>query len=391
MVAADLFLERRRVALIVLSVGAVGVLLVLHYGTTLHALGLHDLLRRLFYLPVILSAIAAGTQGGLLVAGLASAGFLPHLSQLAGAGDRLLDLVLELLLLLAVGALVGAFADASRRARALAAERGRLVALGETGFALMAQVEGPLAAIDGQAESLAFLADQARDGAVGFAAGVIRDEVARARRLFGDLRGLGAIPDARPTRVDLAWLVSGIVRDIRRAPGTGQRLSLARIAGACSVEADRRVLAFALRALLHGLLEAVRAPGWLEVGVLGDGPGAATIEIGAFTGGAQLPDLERGLTGVFGAGAAEYRFRQVLCLRLLTSLGADVQFHRSSPGEALVRVRFKSGAGGHPHRTRPVASRPESIPQGRAEDEHAAPGSDHRALGGVQRGHAAHP
>lgn len=390
MVATELFLERRRTGLVVLSVGAVAALLVLHYGTTLHALGLHDLLRRLFYLPVIISAIAVGTRGGLLVAGLASAGFLPHLRQLARAGDRQLDLALELLLLLAIGALVGAFADASRRARALAAERGRLAALGETGFALMAQAEGPLAAMDGQAESLAFFANRTCDGAVGFAAGVIRDEVARVRRLFGDLRGLGAIPAARPTRVDLAWLVSGIVRDIRRGPGTGQRLSLGRVAGACSVEADRRTLAFGLRSLLFGLLEAVRAPGWLEVGVLDDGPGAATIEIGAFTAGGQLPDLERGLTGVFGAAVADYRFGQVLCVRLFLSLGADVQFHRSSPGEALVRVRFRTGAGGHPHRARPVALRPESIPQERA-DERAAPRSHDRALGGVRPDHAAHP
>lgn len=45
--------ERRRALGVGLSLGAVCVLLGLHYGVTLHSLGLHDLLRRFFYLPVI--------------------------------------------------------------------------------------------------------------------------------------------------------------------------------------------------------------------------------------------------------------------------------------------------------------------------------------------------
>ncbi len=147
-------LERRRFQVLVLCAVAVAVLLFLHYTAALHRLGVHDALRRLFYLPVIVAAIAAGSRGGLSIAGFAVLGFLPHLRQLARTDDRVLDSVFELVLLLVVGALVGAYADASRRARAQAAESGRLAALGETGLALMAQTEGPLAAIEGQADVL---------------------------------------------------------------------------------------------------------------------------------------------------------------------------------------------------------------------------------------------
>lgn len=334
-------IERRRFEVLGLCVVAVVVLLLLHYTTSHHRLGVHDALRRLFYLPVIAAAIAAGSRGGLSIAGLAVVGFLPHLRQLARTDDRVLDSVFELVLLLLVGALVGAYADASRRARAQAAEFGRLAALGETGLALMAQTEGPLAAIEGQAESLTAIMDPAHNTAITFAARVIREEAARARQLLSDLGEIARVSERRADRIDLAPLVAGVVKDVAHARRDGRRAVLVPSARAPRIEADRRAVAFSLRTLIFGLLDTIPSPGWLEVRLAECSPGEAAIELGVFSMGEALPDMEESLTRVFGAEVGDYRFRQVLCVRLLSSLGATVRFDSISPRHTRILVGFR--------------------------------------------------
>ena len=331
--------RRRAVVGTGLSLAAVVVILGLHYGAALHAFGLHDVLRRLFYLPVITAAIAAGMRGGLLTAGVAALGYLPHLEQLSRAGDRGLDHALELVLLPLVGVLVGGFADASRRARALAAERGRMAALGEVGMAIMAQAEGPLASIAGQAEALSVLALREESAAIGFTAGIIRDEAARARRFLDDMRGLGQPADRRPAAVDLSALVAGVTQEIVLSPAA-ERLTLGAIEGRARVVADRAALAFSLRTLLLGLLESLPAPGTLVVTVIEESDAKPTIAIEVYSSAGPLPDLEHRLRMVFGPRVSDYRFREALCVHLLAAEGASVEFHRSSADRGVVRIRF---------------------------------------------------
>ena len=335
--------RRREGAGITLSIAVAAAILALHYTTAVHSFGLHDLLRRLFYLPVITAAIAAGMRGGLLTAAVVAVGYIPHLRQLALAGDRTLDHVLELLLLPLVAALVGGFADSSRRARALAAERGRLAALGEVGLAVMAQSEGPVGAIEGQAESLRLLAQRSRDVAVRFAAERIQDETARVRRLLFDLRALGRPERRRASSVDLSQLATGIVADLAAGRATGSHVALGPVMPRVAVFADGRVVAHSLRALLVGLLESDPAPSELEIGLEG-GPAEAVIRIRLSFASEGPPDLEHSLSAVFGADSRDYRFSQALCVQLLAMEGATVEFRHGSGREAEVAVRFKRGS-----------------------------------------------
>lgn len=339
-------LDRRRVEVVALCAVAVGVLLVMHYTAALHQLGLHDALRRLFYLPVVIAAIVAGSWGGLGIAAFAVIGFLPHLRQLATADTRVTDSAVELVLLLAIGGLVGGFADASRRARARAAELGRLAALGEAGLALMAQTEGPLAAIEGQAESLSDFPGAGGRRSVTFAAHVIREEVARARQLLGDLGEIARISEPRRDRVELTPLLERIVRDVANARQDGRRAMLIDRPSACAVETDRRAVAFSLRTLIFGLLDSVPPPGWLELRIATYPGKEPTVEIGVYSLGEALPDLEESLTRVFGAGAGEYRFRQVLCIRMLASTGASVRFQRVSPCHTRIMLGLPAAHAG---------------------------------------------
>lgn len=362
--------EQHRVAVVTTCAIAVGALLALHYNAALHQLDLHDALRRLFYLPVILAAIAAGIRGGLGIAFVAVLGYLPHLRQLATLDSRVADSAVELFLLLAVGGLVGGFADASRRARALAAERGRFAALGELGLALMSQAEGPLAAIEGQAEGLEAQATASGGRGVAFAARVIREEVFRARRFLGDLGEIGTIARPRRDRVELVPLLDRVVRDVANARRDGQRVTLIERSRPCAVRSDRRALAFGVRTLVFGLLDSVPPPAWLEVRVDEHPAAPPGIEIGVFSLGDALPELEESLTRVFGAGANEYRFQQVLCIQLLVSLGANIRFHRASPCHTRILIELPAfpagppGADGTRHGRRRRASFPEppSVP-----------------------------
>lgn len=334
-------LDRRRFEILVLSAAAVALLLVLHYTAGLHRLGVHDALRRLFYLPVLFAAMAAGRRGGIGIAAFAVIGYLPHLRQLASVDSRIMDSAVELTLLVLVGGLVGGYADARRRAEAQAAEYGRLAALGETGLALMAQTEGPLAAIEWQAESLLAASSTGGRGSVTFAAHVIREEAARARRLLSDLKDIARISEPRCDRFDLTPLLDRVIRDVTGARQDGRRAILVDHPRSCAVRADRRAVAFSLRTLVFGLLDSIPPPGWLEVRVAVTSGAGPTIELGVFSLGEALPDLEESLTRVFGAGAGEYRFRQVLCIRLLASLGASVRFQRVSSCHARILVSFR--------------------------------------------------
>lgn len=336
-----------------LSLVGVVLILVLHYGSAIQSLGLHDLLRRLFYVPIITAAIAGGKRGALIAAAVATTGYVPHLFQLAAAGDRVLDSVLELVLLPIVGLLVGGFADSSRRARVMAAERGRLAALGEVATVLIAQVEGPLASIGGQAESLRFLAERAQNRAVGFAAEVIHRELARTRRFLLDLSRLGRPTKRRVTRVDLSALLIGIAQEIQGSSPGRDRLALSGAPSHLMVHADRGVLSYALRSLLLGLLDAVPGPGQIRVGIRLEPDGVA-IEAAAKSDAEELPDLERSLSAVFRAGTDEYCFGHALCAHLLKAEGASLSFRRVSEREGIVRVRFS--------RARDRSKLPQSMP-----------------------------
>lgn len=337
MVVLDRF-EQHPAAVTMACVAAVGGLLALHYGATLHRLELHDFLRGLFYLPVAMAAMVAGWRGGLLTGGVAAIGYLPHIRQLERAGDRVGNNLLELILLIGVGALVGTFADASRRARALAAERGGLAALSEVGFGVMAQAEGPLASIEGQAESLHFLAHRGKDIPVEFAAGIIQEQAARVRQLMADLHTLGRSSGRHAGRVDLSALVTGVVTDLIRPPVAEPHVVLGPVAECIIVHGEARVIAWSLRALIFGLLASDPPPRSLEVH-LAASEREAILGIRVHFGAAEPPDLERSLSAVYGASATDHHFRQALCAQLLTAHGAGIRYQRLAQGR-MMRISF---------------------------------------------------
>lgn len=147
----------------------IAVITALHYGTSHEIAWVHDVLRRLYYLPIVLAAFRHGLPGGVGAALVTSLVYLPHAFAPGGhhhdpAGG--LDKALEILLYNSVGATAGWLAGRERRRRlelqaALAEQQrlvdqlvqaGRLSALGEVVAGIAHEIKNPLHALAGTAE-----------------------------------------------------------------------------------------------------------------------------------------------------------------------------------------------------------------------------------------------
>lgn len=137
----------------------------------------HDVLRRLYYLPILFAAFTAGSRGGVAISVFASLVYLPHAFTrilVQDPGDAL-EKGLEIVLYNIVAVAAGLLVDRERRERetqeklahrltlALSEQRrieeqliraGRLGALGEMTAGIAHEIKNPLHALKGTAEIL---------------------------------------------------------------------------------------------------------------------------------------------------------------------------------------------------------------------------------------------
>jgi two-component system sensor histidine kinase HydH len=150
---------------------------VLHYRTQTEYAWAHDVLRRLYYLPILFAAFSAGVRGGISVSVFASLIYFPHafLSLVARDPGDALDKGLEIVLYNIVAVVAGLLVDRERRERenqerlarklseALTEQHriesqliraGRLGALGELTAGIAHEIKNPLHTMKGTAEIL---------------------------------------------------------------------------------------------------------------------------------------------------------------------------------------------------------------------------------------------
>jgi signal transduction histidine kinase len=156
----------------------------MHYGTPACHHWVHDVARRLYYLPIILGAFFAGSRGGLTAAVIASAAYLPHAFTHIAHMDpgTPLEKFLEVVLYVVVGLVGGVLVDRERAERVRQQElaqqlqrtlddlreteqqlvrSGRLGALGELTVGLAHEIRNPLHAMRGTAEIVRDAVDEA--------------------------------------------------------------------------------------------------------------------------------------------------------------------------------------------------------------------------------------
>jgi signal transduction histidine kinase len=145
--------------------------LILHYTTSPEHVWVHNVLRRVVYLPILFAAFRLGVRGGLLASLIASFSYIPHAffhmqhivhSDPAPALEKALEIVLYNL----VGAVAGFLSDSEHRRRAQLrsaldertrlqqqlVRAGRLSALGEVVAGIAHEIRNPIHALRGTAE-----------------------------------------------------------------------------------------------------------------------------------------------------------------------------------------------------------------------------------------------
>lgn len=148
----------------------IAVITVLHYLSPHSSVWMHNVLRRLYYLPIIYAAFRLGWRGGMGSATVVSLAYGPHAFFHLAIGHRDpgndVDKMLEFALYQVVGFLVGRLAEQLERRReqleATLEEReqltnelvraGRLSALGEVVAGIAHEIKNPLHALQGTAE-----------------------------------------------------------------------------------------------------------------------------------------------------------------------------------------------------------------------------------------------
>lgn len=150
---------------------------VLHYRAGPDQAWVHDVLRRLYYLPILFAAFSGGTRGGIAVSVFASLIYVPHaftglmVQDPAGALQKGLEIVLYNIVAVTAGLLVdrerserekqvrlvhrlGEALTEQQRTEAQLIRAGRLGALGELTAGIAHEIKNPLHGLKGTAEIL---------------------------------------------------------------------------------------------------------------------------------------------------------------------------------------------------------------------------------------------
>jgi len=139
-----------------------------HFLTSPELHWLHDVLRRVYYLPILFAAFVAGLRGALAAVALVVVTYYPHAFLTAHHFDPAagMEKALEIVLYVVVGGVAGWLTDQERKRRvelerALDEQRvlqqqlvraGRLSALGEVVAGIAHEIKNPLHALAGTAE-----------------------------------------------------------------------------------------------------------------------------------------------------------------------------------------------------------------------------------------------
>ncbi|HOW50780.1 MAG TPA: ATP-binding protein [bacterium] len=206
-----------------------------HFTTDAEMVWVHDILRRLYYIPIVLGAFGWGLHGALAASIASSLVYLPHAFQMffhhfhhdpGGSTEKILEILLFNIIALIAGVLVERERRERRRQEEIARKlsetldemklleeqlirAGRLQALGELTAGLAHEIKNPLASIKGAAEIVAdgIPADSPRRRMVD----IQRAEIDRLTALLERFLAFARPKDFVVSQVDIATLMSDTV------------------------------------------------------------------------------------------------------------------------------------------------------------------------------------
>ncbi len=210
----------------------------LHYTTPTSKPLYHEIYNRLYYIPIILGAFYYGLRGGIIVSVAVSLLFIPHiLFDWGGLHTGHYNMVAEIFLYNAVGAVTGFLVSSERRYRKKLEEAGerlkeslselekktdllvqreselrqseRLSLLGEISAIMAHEVRNPLGSIKGAAE---ILSDSFRESDEGFRyAAILSKEVDRLTKVVDNFTRVGTVSREQHVPVSVNELIEELL------------------------------------------------------------------------------------------------------------------------------------------------------------------------------------
>lgn len=270
------------------------VLTLAHYFTPPDKPLLHDLYRRLYYLPIILAAFTFGLKGALISSITVSIVFIPHVFHRWGHIHlQTMDALFEILLYNIVAWVSGALVESERKQRAKLKEAqeeliqaNKFKVLGELASGMAHEIRNPLGSIQG---SLEILKEDYKEGdKKAEFLNILFKEIKRLNRVVTDF-----LSYARPTQpalvdCDLNQLISESLSIIKPEADKKQVALRTQFHSQFpQIQADPSQLKQAFLNLLLNSLQALEKPGeisitsetsngWINVEIKDTGPGIST-------------------------------------------------------------------------------------------------------------------
>lgn len=364
-------MQRTRLIRIGVLVLLVGVVTALHYLTTIQKAHIHDIYRRLYYLPIVLGGLWFGLRGGLGVSLAASILYAPHvIFQWGNHPNTELEQYLEIILYNGIGGLTGFLAQRERQqkeryqqtAQILEESYGklreqadqlveaeeqlrradRLSALGELSAGMAHEIRNPLGSIRGTAEILQDGIPE-NDPRAEFAAILVR-EVDRLNRVVQDFLDFARPGESDRTAVDLNLVVGEVLTLVRQQASKAGIELLFTPVGSPTVQGDGEQLRQAFLNLVLNALQAMEEGGRLQVTV--SDPGDRVEVAFADSGSGIAPaDLPRIFNPFFTTRSAGTGLGLAITHRIIQGQGGRIDVASTSGKGTTFTLTFPATAG----------------------------------------------
>ncbi len=292
--------------------GAMLLITIAHYVSPTRMMLWHEILERLYYLPIVVAALSFGLTGGLTAAACAGACYIPHIlvSWRHSAGEANSKYA-EIVVFLAVGTLTGVLSDRERKRASELSDTAeqlrmankqleesfsklrradRLSAVGQLAASLAHEIRNPLGSIEGAVDIVERTVSEERRREF---LGIIKKE---AKRLNGLLSNL--LDFSRPRTPQIKQVqIDSIVRTVvdltsHTAQHKGTRLECEIEPTRVPVECDAEQMTQALLNVTLNALQATPAGGTVLVSVHQQGD-VVLIRVRDEGGGIAAEDTER--------------------------------------------------------------------------------------------------
>src|SRR3990170_3753461 len=270
------------------------VLTLAHYLTPPDKPLLHDLYRRLYYLPIILAAFTFGLKGALISSITVSIVFIPHVFHRWGQIHlQTMDALFEILLYNVVAWVTGALVESERKQRAKLKETqeeliraNKFKILGELASGMAHEIRNPLGSIQG---SLEIIKEDYKEGdKKAEFLNILFKEIKRLNRVVADFLSYAGPSQPALVGCDLNQLIQESLSIIKPEADKKQVALRTQFHSQFpQIQADPSQLKQAFLNLLLNSLQALEKPGeisitsetdngWIRVEIKDTGPGIST-------------------------------------------------------------------------------------------------------------------